>query len=321
MVSLLGNQTWVKLAIVLRILVSDEISSKALETLKNSGHQVDTNFQVTPEELKGLISQYDAIIVRSRTKITKEIIDASNLRVIGRAGVGLDNIDVQAASERRIKVLSTPQAPSVSVGELVFGLILSLLRQIPQADAALKQGRWLKKELVGRELRGKTIGIAGFGRIGREVARRAIAFDAKVQAYDVIDIASLARELGVYVTQTLEALLKTSDVITLHLPLLPETRHLLNAERLALMKSSAYLINTSRGGVIDEAALLAALKDHRIAGAALDVYEVEPPTNLELVKLQNVVCTPHIGAQTIEAQDASGLEIVQNLLEELRRLS
>lgn len=305
----------------MKILVSDEISSKGLQILKSSGYQVDENYQLTPDQIKGVISQYDAVIVRGRTRITKEIIDASNLRVIARAGVGLDNIDVKAASEHGIKVLSTPQAPSVSVAELVLGLILSLLREIPQADAALKQGRWLKKELIGRELRGMTVGIAGFGRIGREVAKRAIAFDAKVQAYDVVDISSSAREIGVRVTPTLEELLKTSDVITLHLPLLPDTRHLLNAERLALVKSTAYLINTSRGGVIDESALLEALKSRRIAGAALDVYEVEPPTNQELVNLRNLVCTPHIGAQTIEAQDASGLEIVQSLLEELRRLS
>ncbi len=289
--------------------------------LQNSGYQIDENYQLTPEQLKGIISHYDAVIVRSRTKITREVIEASNLKMIARAGVGLDNIDVKAASEHGIKVLSTPQAPSVSVAELVFGLILSLLRKIPQADAALKQGRWLKKELEGRELRDKVLGIAGFGRIGREVAKRAIAFDAKVQAYDVIDISSSAQELGVSVTSTLEELLKTSDVITLHLPLLPETRHLLNTERLTQMKSTAYIINTSRGGVIDELALLEALKSHRIAGAALDVYEVEPPTDLELIKLENLVCTPHIGAQTIEAQDASGVEIVHILLEELRKFS
>ena len=305
----------------MKILVSDQISSKGLETLQKSEYQVDENYQLTPEQLKDIIPQYDAVIVRSRTKLTKEIIEGSNLKVIARAGVGLDNIDVKAASDHGIKVLSTPQAPSISAAELVFGLILSLLREIPYADAAIKQGRWLKKELNGKELRGKTLGIAGFGRIGREVAKRAIAFDAKVQAYDVIDITSSAGELGVLVIPTLEELLKTSDVITLHLPLLPETRHLLNAERLALMKPTAYLINTSRGGVIDEIVLLTALKNKRIAGAALDVYEIEPPTNQELLELRNVVCTPHIGAQTIEAQDASGLEIVQNLLEELRKLS
>jgi D-3-phosphoglycerate dehydrogenase / 2-oxoglutarate reductase len=321
MFSLLGNQARLHQGVRLKILVSDEISSKGLQMLKDSGYQVGENYQLTPEQLKDTISQYDAIIVRSRTKVTKEIIDASNLKVIARAGVGLDNIDVKAASEHGIKVLSTPQAPSVSVAELVFGLILALLREIPYADSALKQGRWVKKELVGRELRGKTLGVAGFGRIGREVAKRAIAFEAEVQAYDVIDISSSAGELGVRVTPTLEELLKTSDVITLHLPLLPDTRHLLNAERLALMKSTAFLINTSRGGVIDEVALLEALKSEKIAGVALDVFEVEPPTDLELVKLRNVVCTPHIGAQTVEAQDASGLEIVQSVLEELRKLS
>ncbi len=305
----------------MRILVCDQISPKGLQVLKNSTHQIDEQYELTPEQLRGRISGYDAVLVRSRTKITKDVIDASQLKVIARAGVGLDNIDVKAASEQGIKVLSTPQAPSVAVAELVMGLILSMLREIPRADAALKEGRWLKKELMGRELRGKTLGTAGFGRIGREVAKRARAFEAEVQAYDVIDISASARELGVSVVPTLESLLKSSDVVTLHLPLLPETRHYLNLERLAMMRPTAYLINTSRGGVIDEAALLQTLKEHKIAGAALDVYELEPPTNLELIKLENVICTPHIGAQTVEAQDASGVEIAQSLLEELGRLS
>lgn len=305
----------------LRILVCDQISPKGLEILKESTHKIDEQYELTPEQLRAKIQGYDAVLVRSRTKITKDIIDASHLRVIARAGVGLDNIDVKAASEHGIKVLSTPQAPSVSVAELVLGLILSMLREIPRADVALKQGHWLKKELNGRELRGKTLGIAGFGRIGREVAKRAKAFEAVVQAYDVIDISAAARELDVKVVPNLEELLKTSDIVTLHLPLLPETHHYLNVERLSMMRPTAYLLNTSRGGVIDEEALLQALKEHRIVGAALDVYEMEPPTSLELMKLENVVCTPHIGAQTVEAQETSGLEIARSLLDELSRLS
>lgn len=305
----------------MRILVCDEISAKGLELLKKSAHEIDGQYELSPEQLRSKISGYDAVVVRSRTKITKDIIEASHLRVIARAGVGLDNIDAKAASERGIKVLSAPQAPSASVAELVLGLILSLLREIPRADAGLKQGHWLKKELDGRELRGKTLGIAGFGRIGREVAKRARAFEAVVQAYDVIDISAAAKELDVRVVPNLEELLKSSDIVTLHLPLLPETHHYLNAERLAMMRPTAYLINTSRGGVIDEEALLHALKEHRIAGAALDVFETEPLTNLELAKLENVVCTPHIGAQTAEAQETSGLEIAQSLLDELSRLS
>ncbi len=305
----------------MRILVCDQISPRGLELLKNSTHEIDQQYELTPEQLRGRISGYDAVLVRSRTKITKDIIDASHLRVIARAGVGLDNIDVKAASERGIQVLSTPQAPSVSVAELVLGLILSLLREIPRADAALKQGHWLKRELTGMELRGKTLGIAGFGRIGREVAKRSGAFGATVQAYDVVDISAAAKALDVTVVPNLEELLRTSDIVTLHLPLLPETRHYLNAERLSMMRPTAYLVNTSRGGVIDEGALLHSLKERRIAGVALDVFEVEPPTNLELMRLENVVCTPHIGAQTVEAQETSGLEIAQSLLDELGRLS
>lgn len=305
----------------MRILICDQISPRGLELLRNSTHEVDEQYELTPEQLRGKISNYDAVVVRSRTKITKDIIVVSHLRVIARAGVGLDNIDVKAASERGIKVLSTPQAPSISVAELVLGLIISMLREIPRADAALKRGHWLKKELNGQELRGKTLGIAGFGRIGREVAKRARAFEAEVQAYDVIDILGAARELDVKVVPNLEELLRTSDIVSLHLPLLPETHHYLNVERLSMMRPTAHLINTSRGGVIDEVALLQVLKEHRIAGAALDVYEVEPPTNLELIKLENVVCTPHIGAQTVEAQETSGLEIARTLLDELSRLS
>lgn len=305
----------------MRILVCDAISPNGIELLKNSEHQVDEKYELSPEQLESVISQYDAVVVRSRTKISKEVIEASNLRVVARAGVGLDNIDVKAASKRGIKVLSTPQAPSVSVAELVIGLILSLLRRIPQADASLKQGRWLKKELVGAELRGKVLGVAGFGRIGREVAKRVRTFEAEILAYDVIDISSSARELGVRVVSSLEELLRSSDILTLHLPLLPETQHLLNADRIGMMRPTAYLVNTSRGGVIDEVALLEALKAHRIAGAALDVYEVEPPMDSELIGLENTVCTPHIGAQTDEAQDASGLEIAGSLLQELRKLS
>ncbi len=305
----------------MRILICDPISPRGLDLLKSSPHQVEEKYELLQDELREVISHYDAIVVRGRTKITRDIIAGSQLKLIARAGAGLDNIDVNAATERGIKVLSTPRAPSIAVAELALGLILALLREIPRADSALKQGNWIKKELMGGELRGKTLGIAGFGRIGRELAKRAKAFEADVQAYDVIDISHSAEELGVELSPSLEDLLSTSDIVSLHLPLLPETKHLLNSEKLARMKRTGLLVNTSRGGVIDESALLDAIRNNKLAGAALDVFEVEPPTSWELLQLPNVICTPHIGAQTHEAQDASGLEIAQSLLEEARKLS
>jgi len=288
-----------------------------LEILKNAGLEVSYQPTISAEDLIKQIPEYDVVIVRSRTKITSSVIEAGKkLRVIGRAGVGLDNIDVEAASKRNIVVLNTPESSTEAVAELVLGLMLSLARKIPLGDRGIKEGRWLKGEMMGIELKGKTLGIVGLGRIGSRVGALAKAFGMKILVYDVIQLPEqLIRSLEAEVVD-LDTLLSRSDFITLHVPLTPETRHLINRERLAKMKKGAYLINTSRGEVVDEEALYAALKEGWLAGAALDVFEKEPPAS-EVVKLPNVVCTPHIGAQTVEAQDAAGEMLAEKVISAL----
>jgi D-3-phosphoglycerate dehydrogenase len=306
------------------ILVNDPISRGAIKSLSDAGFDVVSK-ELSQEELLKAIGEYDVLIVRSRTKVTAQLIQAgSKLKVIARAGVGLDNVDVNAAKSRNITVLNSPEAPSVSVAELVFGLILSEARSISIADAAIKEGKWPKQSLTGFELRGKTLGIVGFGRIGREVAKRALAFEMRVIAYDVL-AASLAsaKEMGVEPAGAnrgaLEKLIKTSDIITIHVPSLPETRHMFGEKEFAIMKKNAVVINASRGEVIDESALLKAIDQGRIGGAGLDVFEHEPPKTLELVKSPKVVCTPHIGAQTIEAQEAAGDIISAKIIDVFKR--
>ena len=301
----------------MKVLVCDPVSNKCLEILKNAGLEVSYQPTISAEDLIKQIPEYDVVIVRSRTKITSSVIEAGKkLRVIGRAGVGLDNIDVEAASKRNIVVLNTPESSTEAVAELVLGLMLSLARKIPLGDRGIKEGRWLKGEMMGIELKGKTLGIVGLGRIGSRVGALAKAFGMKILVYDVIQLPEqLIRSLEAEVVD-LDTLLSRSDFITLHVPLTPETRHLINRERLAKMKKGAYLINTSRGEVVDEEALYAALKEGWLAGAALDVFEKEPPAS-EVVKLPNVVCTPHIGAQTVEAQDAAGEMLAEKVISAL----
>lgn len=293
------------------ILITDPISKAATARLKDEGFEVTVN-ELDPAGLLNTVKDFDVLIVRSRTKVTAEVIQAgTKLEVIARAGVGLDNIDVNAAKNRNITVINAAEAPSVSVAELVFGLMLSLARSISTADAAMKEGKWLKHTLTGFELRGRRLGIVGFGRIGREVAKRALSFEMKVSTYDVASSSYAgAKEMGAETVATsrkgFEELLKTSDIITIHVPLLPETRNMFGEREFALMKKSAIIINASRGGIVDESALLKALKEGKLGGAGLDVFETEPPKNLDLMKFQNVVSTPHIGAQTTEAQDLAG---------------
>ena len=296
---------------VASILITDPISSTATTKLKDEGFEVTVN-ELDPASLLNAVKDFDVLIVRSRTKVTAQVIQAgTKLKVIARAGVGLDNIDVNAAKNKNITVVNAAEAPSVSVAELVFGLMLSLARSISTADAALKEGKWLKHTLTGFELRGKRLGIVGFGRIGREVAKRALSFEMKVSAYDVAPPSLTgAKEMGAQTVAAsrkgFEELLKTSDIITIHVPSSPETRNIFGEKEFALMKKNAIIINASRGGIVDESALLKAIKEGKIGGAGLDVFETEPPKSLDLVKLQNVVCTPHIGSQTVEAQDLAG---------------
>ncbi len=301
----------------MKVLVCDPVSSKCLDILQKAGLGVIYLPKITAEELLRQIPEYDAVIVRSRTKITAQVIEAGGmLRVIGRAGVGLDNIDTEAASKKGITVLNTPESSTNAVAELIVGFMLSLARKIPLGDRGIKEGRWLKSEMMGFELKGKTLGIVGLGRIGSRVGALAKAFGMKILVYDIIHLPEqLLKTLEAQLVD-LDTLLSQSDFVTLHVPLTPETRHMINRERLVKMKKGAYLLNASRGEVVDEDALYSALKDGWLSGAALDVFEHEPPTS-DLVKLPNVICTPHIGAQTVEAQDAAGELLAEKVIKAL----
>ncbi|MGQ4833480.1 MAG: D-2-hydroxyacid dehydrogenase [Candidatus Asgardarchaeia archaeon] len=302
-----------------RILVADKVDENELKRLEREGFEVDRRFDIQYEELKNVIKEYDAIIVRSRTKVTKEIIDAApKLKLIARPGVGLDNIDVEYAKKKGIEVVNSPEAPTRSVAELVIALIFSLYRKIPIADRKMKNGIWAKKELVGHELKGKTIGIIGCGRIGREVGRLAHALGLNVIGYDIYEIPEkVIKELDMKVVSNLKDLLKESDIVTLHVPLTNNTKGMIGKEELQLMKRTAIIINTSRGGIVKESDLLEALKNGTIAGAGLDVYSEEPPKSdllKELISLDNVVATPHIGATTEEAIKANTRIVVDKII-------
>ncbi|MFX1486545.1 MAG: hydroxyacid dehydrogenase [Promethearchaeota archaeon] len=309
-----------------RVLVTEPIHIDGLDLLKKSGFEVLESLDLTHERLKEMIKTFDVIIVRSRTLVNKEIVESGkNLKIIARAGVGLDNIDLEAAKKRNIEVLNIPGAASESVAELVFALLLSLFRQIPKADKGLKEGKWTKKGLLGKELKGKNIGIIGFGRIGQIVASIAKGFEMNVLCYDVIESCLLkAREMEVEdhgpSKEGLYELLKKSDIITLHVPLLPETHHLIGEREIETMKDGAYVVNAARGAIVDEEPLYKALKTGKLAGAGLDVFEEEPPLDNPLLRLSNVVCTPHIGASTIETQRSISTMLAERIIDLLRNV-
>lgn len=302
-----------------KVLVCDSIDQAGIDSMKRSGLNVDYKPEIKPAELVSSVKDYEVIIVRSRTKITKEVIDAAaSAKIIARVGVGLDNVDVKAAEAKKIKVINAPEAASIAVAELAIGLMISLARSIPRADAEGKRGNWIKKELMGTQLSGKYLGIVGVGNIGRNIGRMAKALRMNLIGYDPYPInREFITETGMIVTD-LNTLLESADFITCHVPATPETRHMFNAERFSKMKPTAYLVNTSRGEIIDENALYEALKSGKIAGAALDVFEVEPPTNKQLLNLPNLVCTPHIGAQTKEAQELASTVIAEKVIQILR---
>jgi len=296
-----------------KILVADGLSEAGLNLLKAGGELV-VNPKITADELLAAIPEYHALIVRSRTKVTAQVIEAGKaLKVIGRAGVGVDNINVAAALARGLIVVNTPLAATISVAELTFAMLLNLARLVHIADASLKQGRWEKSALLGTELYGKTLGLIGFGRIGVAVGRRALTFGMSVLAYDPRRSETHIIEKGA-TRATLDDLLALSDYVSLHLPLSSETRHLMNAERLGKMKPGARLLCLARGGVVDEEALRAALDSGHLAGAALDVFAVEPPPPGSLAEHPKVIATPHIGAQTVEGQARAGLAIAEEVL-------
>jgi len=299
----------------LKILICDSINEEGIQKLKKAGFTVEFKPTITPNELKRTVPKYDLLIVRSRTKVDKAILNAgTRLKAVCRAGAGLDNIDIEEAQKKGIKILNTPEAPAQAVAELTLGLLLSLARNIPHADRAMKEGKWIKNELVGWELRGKTLGTVGLGNIGERVARLAKTFGMTILiSKRTPPHSALLNELdGKFVP--LRELFARSDVVTIHIPYTSETHHLIGEKELSLMKKGSYLINTSRGAIIDEKALLRALQSGRLGGAALDVYEVEPPMNYTLMQLPNVVCTPHIGAQTREAQKAAAVLLAEKII-------
>jgi D-3-phosphoglycerate dehydrogenase len=303
-----------------RVLICDSIDNSGIESLKKSGMKIDYQPDINSAQLGIVAKNYDVLVVRSRTKVTKEIIEASaqNVKIIARVGVGLDNIDVKEAEARKIRVINSPEAAATSVSELVFGLMLSLARKIPFADKEMKKGNWVKKDLVGIELKGKYLGIVGVGSIGRNIGRMGKALRMNLIGHDIFPIdKDYIKEVGLIVTD-FNTLIESADFITCHVPLTTDTRKMVNRERFSKMKSTAFLINTSRGEVIDEEALYDALSTRKIAGAALDVFEIEPPTNNMLLKLPNVICTPHIGAQTNEAQELASIVIAEKIIHTLR---
>jgi len=299
-----------------RVLVCDPIHDDGVKLLREAGYIVDLRTSITASELVEAVGDFDAIVVRSRTKVTELVLEAGKrLKAVARAGVGLDNIDLNAAKRLGIIVVNSPEAPSNAVAELVLGLMLSLARRIPEADASMKKGGWIKKRFTGIELKGRTLGIIGFGRIGYQLAKKAGALGMRVLTFDVVieKLMEFVEEVGAD-AMDLDELLGSSDFVTVHVPLLPQTKHMIGAEEISAMKDSAYLINVARGGVVDEEALRRALVSGKLAGAALDVYEEEPPRDNSLTGLQNVVSLPHIGAATIEAQRANSTIVAEKLI-------
>jgi D-3-phosphoglycerate dehydrogenase len=299
------------------ILITDGLDERGQSILRASA-KVDIHDKIPAEDLLQIIPDYDALIVRGQTRVTAEVIEAATrLKVIGRAGVGVDNIDLEAAKLRSITVVNAPSSTTVAVAELAFGLLLALARGMPRADATMKQGQWLKKEFEGVELFGKTLGIIGFGRIGMEVSKRASAFGMNVVIYDpnVSEEELFHSDVEPVSIQDLYA---WSDFLSLHLPLNVHTRDLIGPLAFSQMKDGVFVVSTARGGIIDEAALLNALNSGKVAGAALDVFEKEPPGLTELVSHPRVIATPHIGAQTAEAQSRAAEDIANEVLSALR---
>ena len=302
----------------MKIVVADDLPASAVDLLRSEGWTIDARTGRAPEQLAIDLADADAIVVRSATKVTAPLINAApKLRVIARAGTGVDNVDVAAASARGIVVMNAPGANSISVAELAVGLILALARHIAAADAAMKQGKWEKKKFLGEEVREKTLGLAGLGRIGQEVARRAAAFGMRVVAHDPFISEDVATSLGVELV-SLDDLFARSDFLSLHMPSTAQTKNLVNAERLARSKKGIRIINTARGDLVDEQALADAIEAGQVGGAALDVFQKEPTVDHRLQMLPQVIATPHIAASTREGQELVGMETVSALRDFLK---
>ena len=301
------------------VLICDQVNTTLKEILEKNGLKVTYEPEITPEQIAEKIGTFEVVVVRSRTKMTRELVEKANkCQIIARVGVGLDNIDQDAAKEKNIRVINAVEGAITAVAELVIGLMLSMAREIPRADREIRNGNWIKKELMGTELKGKYLGIVGLGNIGKRLGRLARALNMNIIGYDVIPIDDeFSKEVGL-MKADLDTLLSSADYVSFHVPLLDSTRHMINTEKLKMMKNTARIINTARGGVIDEEALYNSLKDGSLAGAALDVFEVEPATGNKLITLPNFIATPHMGAQTKEAQLLAANIIAEKIIQILR---
>jgi len=301
-----------------RVLIAEQLSRTGLAVLEKSGLSAEVRTDLSREALLAAIGDYDALVVRSATQVDRELLTAGKkLRVVGRAGVGLDNVDVKAATELGVLVVNAPSGNVVSAAEHAIALLLALLRKIPEAQISLKAGEWKRTKFVGTELQGKTVGLVGLGQVGARVAARLRPWHVTLLAFDPYVTPERAAELGVSPV-SLDELLSKSDIVSLHAPGGPETKHLIGAKQLATMKEGAILVNCARGALVDEAALVAALDSGHLKGAALDVFSVEPPKDFSLMKHPKVLCTPHLGASTVEAQDRVAVETVEMLAEALK---
>jgi D-3-phosphoglycerate dehydrogenase / 2-oxoglutarate reductase len=307
---------------VWKVLICDSIDKIGIEILTKAGMIVDYQPDITLEKLKSTVNGYDVLVVRSRTNVSKDVIEGGNsLKVIARVGVGLDNVDTNYAKSKSIQVMNAQEAATNAVSELVIGSMISLARLIPHAHFEMKRGNWIKKSVMGTELSGKYLGIVGVGNIGRNVGRIARALRMNIIGYDIFPISREYINEVSMINADLNTLVESSDFITIHVPLSSDTYHLFDSNLLSRMKKSSYIINSSRGGIVDENALYDLLKDQKIAGAGLDVFEVEPPVNRKFLELPNVLCTPHIGAQTKEAQELAARVIAEKLIHRFQEMS
>ncbi len=303
-----------------RILISDKLNAVAKTVMEEAGLSVDDRAGISPEELATVIGDYDALIVRSRTKVTDGVLAAgTRLKLVGRAGIGVDNIDVPKATERGVIVMNAPHGNSVTTAELAIAHMFSQARNLVSAGISMRDGRWEKKKLMGREITGSVLGVVGLGNIGRIVAKRALALEMRVLGYDPFVSSEQMRELGLEPCTELESLLDQADFVTLHTPLTPGTRHMIGAAQFQRMKPTATLINCSRGGIVDEDALLKALEQGEIAGASLDVFETEPPGEHPLLAHPAVYATPHLGASSHEAQQKVARELAEQFVDYFTR--
>ncbi|MGD0105232.1 MAG: hydroxyacid dehydrogenase, partial [Rhodopila sp.] len=292
-----------------KVLISDKLSPAAVEIFRNRGIDVDLKPGLSPADLRAIIGEYDGLAIRSATKVTRELLDAATrLKVVGRAGIGVDNVDIRSATSRGVVVMNTPHGNTITTAEHAIAMMFALARQLPEASASTKAGKWEKNRFMGVELTAKTLGLIGCGNIGSIVADRAVGLKMHVLAYDPYLSEKKALELGVEKTE-LETLLARADFITIHTPLTDATRNILSRETLEKTKKGVYIINCARGGLVDETALAEGIKSGHIAGAALDVFETEPATESPLFGLESVVCTPHLGAATAEAQENVALQV------------